>query len=106
MGSKYDVRIRPPPPLPHVIFGQILSYPHPPPLSRRHLCMPPKGSPTQKECQQWTPISPSISAKMASVMMELTEEARAHMFGPWNPYFHVTKVLIDTMDRVSIPGLD
>ena len=37
---------------------------------------------------------------MASVMMELTEEARAHMFGPWNPYFHVTKVLIDTMDRV------
>ena len=43
---------------------------------------------------------------MASVMMELTEEARAHMFGPWNPYFHVTKVLIDTMDRVSITGLD
>ena len=37
---------------------------------------------------------------MASVMMELTEEARAHMFGPWNPYFHVTKVLIATMDRV------
>ena len=47
-----------------------------------------------------------ISAKMASVMMELTEEARAHMFGPWNPYFHVTKVLIDTMDRVSIAGLN
>ena len=65
-----------------------------------------KGSRTQKECQQWTPISPSVSAKMASVMMELTEEARAHMFGPWNPYFHVTKVLIDTMDRVSITGLD
>ena len=43
---------------------------------------------------------------MASVMMELTEEARAHMFGPWNPYFHVTKVLIDTMDRVSIAGLN
>ena len=42
---------------------------------------------------------------MASVMMELTEEARAHMFGPWNPYFHVTKVLIDTMDRVSITRL-
>ena len=39
---------------------------------------------------------------MASVMMELTEEARAHMFGPWNPYFHVTKVLIATMDRVRI----
>ena len=42
----------------------------------------------------------SHSAKVASVMMELTEEARAPMFGPWNPYFHVTKVLIDTMDRV------
>ena len=54
-----------------------------------------------------TQMSPSsISAKMASVMMELTEEARAHMFGPWNPYFHVTKVLIDTMDRVSITVLD
>ena len=37
---------------------------------------------------------------MASVMMELTEEMRAHMFGPWNPYFHVTKVLKETMDRV------
>ena len=33
-------------------------------------------------------------------MMELTEEMRAHMFGPWNPYFHVTKVLKETMDRV------
>ena len=39
---------------------------------------------------------------MASIMMELTEEARAHMFGPWNPYFQVTKVLIATMDRVRI----
>ena len=37
---------------------------------------------------------------MAAVMMELTEEMRAHMFGPWNPYFHVTKVLKETMDRV------
>ena len=41
-----------------------------------------------------------FTAEMASTMMELTAEARQYWLGPWNPNYHLTRVLESTMERV------